>query len=308
MYANDHAKAKSIQACAAVKPPPFDYVRADSVQHAVGLLAEHGNDAKIIAGGQSLMPMLAFRMATPSLLVDIGSIAALRRITIDDRGVRLGALARWCDIEKHPQLARAHPLLVEAVRHVAHYQIRNRGTVGGSLAHADPAAELPGIAVACGAEIEVAGPKGERTITAADFFVDSLTTALAGDELIVSMRLPAWKPGRCWAFEEFARRRGDFALAGVALFYDLDQARAVDPHIAAIGVGATPLRLTAAEQALASKIVDQDAIRAAVAAATASIDPQGDIHAPGDYRRALLAILLERALARAGRVTLAESA
>ena len=291
-----------------MKPPPFDYARAGSVQHAVALLAEHGDDAKVIAGGQSLMPMLAFRMATPGLLIDIGSIAALRRITLDDRGVTLGALVRWVDIEKHPQLGGAHPLLVEAVRHVAHYQIRNRGTVGGSLAHADPAAELPGIALACDAEIEVAGPNGERTISAADFFVDSLTTALAADEVIVSIRLPAWKSCRCWAFEEFARRRGDFALAGVALFYDVAEGRAMDPHIAAIGVGATPLRLTAAEQALAGKAVAQAAIRKAVSAATSSIDPPGDIHAPGDYRRALLGVLLERALARASGVTLAESA
>ena len=121
MYANDHAKAKSIRACAVMKPPPFDYVRAESVQHAVALLVEHGDAAKIIAGGQSLMPMLAFRMATPRLLVDIGSIAALRHISIDERGVTLGALVRWCDIERHAELARAHPLLVEAVRHVAHY-------------------------------------------------------------------------------------------------------------------------------------------------------------------------------------------
>ena len=291
-----------------MKPPPFDYARADSIQHAVALLAKHGDDAKIIAGGQSLMPMLAFRMATPRLLIDIGSIAALRRIAVGEGGVTLGALVRWCDIEKHPELARAHPLLVEAVRHVAHYQIRNRGTVGGSLAHADPAAELPGVAVACDAGIEVVGPNGKRTVAAKDFFLDSLTTALAADELIVSMRLPAWKSGRCWAFEEFARRRGDFALAGVALFYDLEQGRAVDPHVAAIGVGATPLRLTAAEYALAGKVVDQAAIRQTVAAATASIDPPGDIHAPGDYRRALLGVLLERALARAAGVKLAESA
>jgi carbon-monoxide dehydrogenase medium subunit len=291
-----------------MKPPRFDYARAGSVQHAVALLTEHGDDAKIIAGGQSLMPMLAFRMATPRLLVDIGSIAALRRITLDGRGVTLGALVRWCDIEKHAELVRAHPLLVEAVRHVAHYQIRNRGTIGGSLAHADPAAELPGIALACDAEIEVVGPKGTRTIAAANFFVDGLTTVLAADEVIVSMRLPAWKSGRCWAFEEFARRRGDFALAGVALFYDVAEGRAMDPHIAAIGVGSTPLRLTAAEQALAGKAVDQAAIREAVSAATASIDPPGDIHAPGDYRRALLGVLLERALARAAGVKLAESA
>jgi carbon-monoxide dehydrogenase medium subunit len=223
MYANDHAEAKSIRVSAVMKPPPFDYVRAGSVEEAVVLLAEHGDEAKIIAGGQSLMPMLAFRMAAPKLLVDIGPIATLRRISVDDRGVTLGALVRWCDIERHAELSHAHPLLVEAIKHVAHYQIRNRGTIGGSLAHADPAAEFPGIAVACEAEIEVVGSNGPRTIVANEFFLDSLTTALAPDELIVSVRLPPWKLGRRWAFDEFARRRGDFALAGVALFYDLDQ-------------------------------------------------------------------------------------
>jgi carbon-monoxide dehydrogenase medium subunit len=291
-----------------MKPPPFDYARPGSVEEAVALLAEHGDDAKIIAGGQSLMPMLAFRMATPRLLVDIGTLVPLRRITIDERGVTLGALVRWCDIERHRELARAHPLLTDAVRHIAHYQIRNRGTVGGSLAHADPAAELPGIALGCDGEIEVMGLKGKRTILAQEFFVDSLTTVLAADELIVSMRLPAWKPGRRWAFEEFARRRGDFALAGVALFYDVDHDRAINPHIAAIGVGLTPLRLSAAEQALTGTAVDQNAIRSAVAAANASVNPPSDIHAPGDYRRALLGVLLERALARSAGVKLAESA
>jgi aerobic carbon-monoxide dehydrogenase medium subunit len=291
-----------------MKPPPFDYARAQSVDEAVALLAQHGDDAKVIAGGQSLMPMLAFRMAAPKMLVDIGPIAALRGITIDDRGVTLGALVRWRDIERHAGLVEAQPLLVEAVTYVAHYQIRNRGTVGGSLAHADPAAELPGVAVACEAEIEVVGPKRRRTVAASEFFVDSLTTALGTDELVVSVRFPAWKPGRRWAFEEFARRRGDFALAGVALFYDLAQGKAVDPHIAAIGVAATPVRLSAAEHALSGRVMDAGAIADVVTAAAASIDPPGDIHAPGDYRRALLGVLLERALARSAGLALAEPA
>jgi len=141
MYANDHGEAKSIRASVDMKPPPFDYARAESVDEAVALLAKHGDEAKIIAGGQSLMPMLAFRMAEPRLLVDIGSISKLRGIEISERGVTLGALVRWCDIERQPELSHAHPLLVEAIKHVAHYQIRNRGTVGGSLAHADPAAD-----------------------------------------------------------------------------------------------------------------------------------------------------------------------
>src|SRR5262249_34575304 len=283
----DHAEAKSIQVSALMKPPPFDYARVHSVEEAVALLAEHYDEAKIIAGGQSLMPMLAFRMAAPKLLVDIGSITTLRRISVDDRGVTLGALVRWRDIERHAELSHAHPLLVESVKHVAHYQIRNRGTVGGSLAHAGPAAEFPGIAVACEAEIQVAGSNGARTITPSQFFLDSLTTALAPDEVIVSVRLPPWKKGRRWAFDEFARRRGDFALAGVALFYDLYQGRAVDPHVAGIGIGTTPVRLAGVEHSLAGKAIDFTTVREAVSAATASIDPPGDIHAPVDYRRAV---------------------
>src|SRR5262245_30622585 len=291
-----------------MKPPPFDYARAGSVEEAVALLAEHGDEAKIIAGGQSLIPMLAFRIATPKLLVDIGPVATLRDISVDDRGITLGALVRWRDIERHAELPHAHPLLVEAVKHVAHYQIRNRGTVGGSLAHADPAAEFPGIAVACEAEIDIANSNGRRTIMAKEFFLDSLITVLAPNELIVSVHLPPWRPGRRWAFDEFARRRGDFALAAVALFFDLHQGHVVEPHIAAIGVGARPVRLGVVEQTLAGKAVDAISIREAVAAATASIDPPGDIHAPGDYRRALFAVLLDRALAEAAGLKVAELA
>jgi aerobic carbon-monoxide dehydrogenase medium subunit len=308
MYANDHAEAKSIRVSVDMKPPPFDYARAGSVEEAVALLAKHGDTAKIIAGGQSLMPMLAFRMAVPKLLVDIGSIAKLRGIDIDDRGVTLGALVRWCDIERNEALAQAQPLLVEAIKHVAHYQIRNRGTVGGSLAHADPAAEFPGIAVACEAEINVVGLNGPRTILAKDLFLDSLTTALAPDEVIVSVRLPPWKRGRRWGFEEFARRRGDFALAGVALFYDLEQNRAVEPRVAAIGIGTRPVRLSAVERIIRGRAVDSTTIREAVAAGTESLDPPGDIHAPGDYRRALVGVLLERALVKASGLTLSEVA
>src|SRR6476660_985485 len=158
----------------------------------MALLVKHGGDAKIIAGGQSLMPLLAFRLASPDYLIDIGRLQQLKRIDITPDRVEFGALVRWRDIEKDAQLARAHPLLAEAVRHVAHYQIRNRGTVGGSLAHADPAAEFPGIAVACEAQINVVGLNGPRTILASEFFVDSLTTALLPDEVIVSVRLPPW--------------------------------------------------------------------------------------------------------------------
>jgi carbon-monoxide dehydrogenase medium subunit len=283
-----------------MKFPGFDYVRPDNLADALALLAAHQGEAKALAGGQSLMPMMAFRLAAPRVLVDLARIPGLNRITIGSDGVRLGALVRWVDIERHPTLAAAHPLLAEAISHVAHYQIRNRGTVGGSLAHADPAAEMPGIAVVCDADITVAGAGGRHTIAAGVFFTGPLSTVLQPDELIVDIRLPAWPSGRRWAFEEFARRAGDFALAGVALFYDLDSSGCVlDPHIAAIGVSDRPRRLRAAEAAIAGRKMSAEAIRAASAAAAENIDFADDIHAPADYRAALLGTLTERALASA---------
>jgi carbon-monoxide dehydrogenase medium subunit len=286
-----------------MKPAPFDYARPDSLESAIALLAAHGGEAKVIAGSQSLMPMLNFRLTAPRVLVDIGRIADLSHVSIGPEGVRLGALVRWRDIERHPTLATIHPLLVEAIGHVAHYQIRNRGTVGGSLAHADPAAEMPGIAITCDAQIVVVGRAGQRTIAAADFFVGALMTALGPDEVIVEVQLPPWPSERRFAFEEFSRRKGDFALAGVAVFYDLDgHGNAIDPHIGAIGVTSRPVRLKAAEASLAGRAVDDAAILAVAALADDSLDVADDIHAPADYRRALLQVLLERALRRAARL------
>ena len=279
-----------------MKPPPFDYACPATLAEAVALLASR-EDAKPIAGGQSLMPMLAFRVAQPSLLVDLRKLSDLDRITIADDGVRLGAMVRWRDIEDDVRLRSAHPLLAAAVAHVAHYQIRNRGTVGGSLAHADPAAEMPGIALTCDAEIAVTGTAGSRTIPAREFFLGPLMTALAPDEIIVEVRLPAWPARRRWGFREFSRRRGDFALAGVALFYDEDEdGKAANAHAGAIGVGDTPVRLTAAEAALNGRTVDDAAIADAARAASAEVDPQDDIHAPAAYRRSLVGTMTERAL------------
>ena len=214
--------------------------------------------------------------------------------------MRLGAKVRWRDILDDGRLRTAHPLLQAAISHVAHYQIRNRGTAGGSLAHADPAAEMPGIAVTCDAELALEGSAGRRVVRAADFFLGALSTVLADDELIVEIRLPPWPAGRRWAFEEFAMRRGDFALAGVAAFYDPDgTGRAKDAHIGVIGACTRPHRLRQAEEALNGRVVDTAAIKAAAVAASAAVDPPGDLHASAAYRRALAGTLLERALLRA---------
>lgn len=280
-----------------MKPPLFEYASPSTLAEAVSLLASRDGQAKIISGGQSLMPMLAFRLAGPELVVDLKHLPGLGEIKIADDGVRLGARVRWCDVEADQRLADAHPLLAEAIKHVAHYQVRNRGTVGGSLAHADPAAELPGIVLTCEAQLTIVGSQGARIEQAADFFQGPLQTSIAPDEILTEIHFPAWPAGRRWAFGEFARRKGDFAMAGVALFYDLDgEGRAVDAHMGAIGISDTPIRLAEAEAALNGQPVSEETIAAVVAAATASIDPPSDIHAPGAYRRALLGTLLERGL------------
>jgi carbon-monoxide dehydrogenase medium subunit len=280
----------------AMKAASFEYACPTSLTEAVQLLAAN-EGAKLIAGGQSLMPLMAFRLATPSLLVDLRRLAELTRIRISDGGVSLGARVRWCDIEMSKDLARAQPLLVSGIAHVAHYQIRNRGTVGGSLAHADAAAEMPGLAVTLDAQIKVLGASGTRTIRAADFFVGALQTVLEPDEIITEVVLPVWPQDRHWGFEEFSRRRGDFALAGIALFYDTDpQGRCTNTHIGVIGAVSVPCRARGAEAALNGKVVDERTINEVARTAAAEVDPSEDLHGTADYRRALVEVLLERAL------------
>ena len=282
-----------------MKLPAFEYACPATLKEAVALLASHDGEAKPIAGGQSLMPMMAFRVAQPSLLVDLRKLPDLNKISIDKDGVRLGALVRWRDIQDDKRLAKAHPLLQAAIAHVAHYQIRNRGTVGGSCAHADPAAEMPGIAITCDAEITVMGKGGQRVIKAADFFLGALTTALKPDEILTELKLPAWPVSRRFGFQEFARRRGDFAMAGVALYYDTDGGKAANGHIGVFGVGDCQRRLAKAESALNGHAVDEALAVKVGEAAAAEVEPQEDIHASAAYRRSLTGTLTERALTAA---------
>jgi carbon-monoxide dehydrogenase medium subunit len=283
-----------------MKLPAFEYACPATLAEAVALLAARDGEAKALAGGQSLVPMLAFRLASPALLVDLRKLPGLKEITISDAGVRLGAMVRWRDILDDARLATAFPLLVAAVKHVAHYQIRNRGTVGGSIAHADPAAEMPGIVVACDAEIAVTGKAGARTIAAKDFFLSALTTALQPDEIITAIRFPAWPAGRRFGFEEFALRRGDFAIAAAAVYYDVDASgRADNAHVGVIGVGDRPARLPSVEAVLNGARIDADVIAKAAAATSAAVTPQDDIHASAAYRRSLVGTMVERALATA---------
>jgi aerobic carbon-monoxide dehydrogenase medium subunit len=279
-----------------MKLPPFEYACPTTISEAVALLGSRDGDAKALAGGQSLVPMLAFRVVSPALLVDLRKLSELRQIKIADDGVTLGAMVRCRDILDDARLRTAHPLLVAAVGHVAHYQIRNRGTVGGGIAHADPAAELPGIVVTCEAQIAAVGKAGRRTIAAADFFRGPLTTALKADEIITEIHLPAWPVDRRFGFAEFARRRVDFALAAAALFYDEDGGKVRNAHVGAIGIADRPLRLAEVEDALNGNAINDATIAKAEQAASAAVDPPDDIHASGAYRKTLIGVMVERAL------------
>jgi carbon-monoxide dehydrogenase medium subunit len=280
-----------------MKLPPLEYACPTSLSEAIALLAAHDGDAKAIAGGQSLMPMLAFRLAAPALLVDLRKLPELREIKISADGVRLGAMVRWRDIEDDARLASAHPLLKAAVAHVAHYQIRNRGTIGGSVAHADPAAEIPGIVVTCEARIAATGKAGAREIPAVEFFLGPMMTALTPDEIVTEIRFPPWPARRRWGFEEFSRRLGDFALAGAAVFYDQDSTgKATNAHVGVIGVGDRPRRLPEVEAVLDGCAIDAATIERAAEVTSATVEAQDDIHAPAAYRRSLAGTMVERAL------------
>lgn len=283
-----------------MKLPDFEYVAPASADEVVKLLASRLGEAKVIAGGQSLLPTMAYRLAQPALLIDLKNLADLNRIVVKPTGVVLGARTRWRDIEDSEELKTGHPLLKEAIIHIAHAQVRNRGTVGGSLAHADPASEMPCIAVTCGAEILVLSSNGERLIKAEDLFLGPLMTSLAEDELILEVRLPAWPAARRWSFKEFARRAGDFALAGVAVFYDLnDQNLACNVRVGVAGGGSRPQRLATAERALNGQHLNEQTIQAAAMAASEEVEPLSDLHASAAYRKALVGTLLKRALEEA---------
>ena len=282
-----------------MKPPVFDYIAADTVEAALAALASAGADAKLIAGGQSLMPMLNFRLARPTLLIDINRIPGLDGIRVDGDRVRVGALVRHHKLETSTEIAEHLPVVHEAMAHVAHLAIRNRGTIGGSLSHADPAAELPLMAVLLDAELTIRSARGTRVEKAADFFVDALTTTLAPDEMMCEIAFARTKPGTGWGFEEFARRDGDFALAAASALLRIEGGRIAEPRIALMGVGVTPLRATAAEALLAGQAPDAELFQKAAEAVRAAIEPNSDLHASADYRRHLAGVLTERVLTAA---------
>ncbi len=284
-----------------MKPASFDYIVAESIDMAVASLKEAGADAKIIAGGQSLVPMLNFRLLRPSVLVDINRIAGLAFIEETDKDIRVGALTRHHQLETSPVIARHLPILSCAMTHVAHLAIRNRGTIGGSLSHADPAAELPMMALLLDAELHVASASGKRTVAARDFFLDALTVDLEGDDMVTEIVLPKLPPRTGWGFEEVARRHGDFALAAVAVTLTVAGGAIAQARVALTGVGPTTLRATAAETLLIGHALEPNLTGRVIEAVRAVIMPETDLHASADYRRHLAGVLTGRALDAAWR-------
>ncbi len=285
-----------------MKPAPFKYIAAHSLAQALALKAEHGDDAKFLAGGQSLLPAMNFRLARPAILIDINEIGDLAGIGASTDTVRLGPLTRYRALQRDAGFARAFPLIAEALPHIAHPQIRNRGTIGGNLSHADPASELPAIAVALGARFRVQTSKQERWIAAFDFFVGALTTDLVPEEMLVEVELPLSKPRTGSCFMEIARRRGDFAIAGVAAMVTLgNEDKCSEVRLAFCGVAETPVNASSAADVLVGRAVTDHALQDVAASVKAMIDPAGSVQATADYQRHVAGVLAERALQTAYR-------
>jgi carbon-monoxide dehydrogenase medium subunit len=283
-----------------MKPAPFDYHAPRQLKEAAELLASLPN-AKILAGGQSLVAMMNFRYVIVDHLVDLGGVDDLRGLAVGDGRLRIGAMMRQRDLEFSPEVARHCPLLAEALRYVGHRQTRNRGTIGGSLAHADPAAELPAVCAAYDAVVHIASIRGIRAVPFAEFTTGFMATVLEPDEMIAAVELPIWRLGHGHGFHEFARRHGDFALAGAAALLDVGADNIVRrAALALFGVAEQPVRLDAAEATLTGKAIDSTAIQTAAAAAWL-VEPISDIHAGGEYRRHLAQVLSARALTDAAR-------
>lgn len=288
-----------------MKPVPFDYHRAQTLEEACGLLAAAPNDSKIMAGGQSLIAMMNFRLARPRIVIDVSRIADRNRITADEGGLRIRATTVQRYAEFSSLVQERLPLLCRAIQHIAHFQIRNKGTIGGNLVNADPASELPATALVLEAEFEVLSSEGKRTVPVAEFFISSMTTAVAPHEVLASVRFQDPPAGSGWGFHEVARRAGDYALAGCVSVVTLDDAgKCSRARIGLFGVAPTPVRARAAEDALVGGQHSEELIREAAKAIQSDIDPESDVHVTAAYRRSVAEVLtirsLEDAFKRAG--------
>jgi 6-hydroxypseudooxynicotine dehydrogenase subunit alpha len=282
-----------------MKPAPFRYVAARSLEQALALKAEYGDEARFLAGGQSLVPAMNFRLTQPAVLIDINPLTECAGVRRNGAGrLRIGALTRYRSLERDPATAADLPLIHEALPHIAHPQIRNRGTMGGNLAHADPASEMPAIVLTLGGRLRAQSVQGERWIDAADFFVGALTTALAPDEMLVEVELPIAQPRSGACFMELARRRGDFAIIGVACTLRLDaEGRCREARIGLCNAGDTPVVVAETADRLVGERIGRRQIDAAAAIVRRSIEPSGNVHASSEYQRHIAEVLTARALA-----------
>lgn len=276
-----------------MKPAPFAYAKARSVEDAVALLAQHGEGAKLLAGGQSLIATLNMRLSAPKLLIDLNGIAGLSGIEVKDGEVRIGAMTRHAEVECSDAIAKHAPLIALAMPHIAHPAIRNRGTIGGSIAFADPAAELPACFLAIGGSVEIVGPRGRRTITSDDFFKGLYETAMGADEMLTHICLPAARSTSRYGFAELSRRHGDYAVAGLAASAITDGGNLKDVRLAFFGVDLTPLRARNAEAALSTGDLEK-----AVAALAGDLDPPDDVQETGAVKKHLAGVLLRRVAAQ----------
>ena len=280
-----------------MKPAKFDYYRASSLEHACELLTEHGDDAKILAGGQSLIAAMNFRLARPEVLVDVSHVANADDVAVADGGIRIAATTRQRVAERHADVRERIPVLARAIEHIAHFQIRNKGTVGGSIANADPASELPAMALLLDAELEIRSSTAENVTAAEDFFITYMTTSLATDEVLTAIRFRIPPDGSGWGFHETARRAGDFALAGAAALVGLDDAGTCDyARVALFGVAATPVRAHDAESALVGSRPSPELARDAAHEVASVVDPETDVHVTEAYRRRAAEVLAARAI------------
>jgi aerobic carbon-monoxide dehydrogenase medium subunit len=282
-----------------VKPAKFEYHAPASVEGALEILERYQGEARVLAGGQSLVPMMNFRLATPAAIVDLNRIAGLAEIGEADGAVTIGAMVRQRRIEFAPLIAEKLPLLSAATRWIGHLPTRTRGTIGGSIAHADPAAEIPMILQTLEGEVVVRGLQGERRIGASDLFLAPLTTSLAADEIITEIRFPAMPPGACHAIEEFARRKGDFAIAAISVMLVREGERCTMARLATAGIGPVTVRLRDAEAILEERGLGDAAIAAAAEKAAELVEPMSDQHGSADFRRHLTGVLTRRAVHKA---------
>lgn len=283
-----------------MKPPAFDYHAPSTLDEALNVASQLGQDAKFIAGGQSLVPMMNFRLVHPSHLIDLNGIAALAYVRIEGGELRIGAMTRHRQVELSPIVREGWPLISDCMPFVAHVQIRNRGTLGGSLSHADPAAELPAVMMALEANFVLRSNRATRTLAAKDFFLGTLTTAIEPGEMLTEVRVPALPRATGWAFDELSRRRGDFALVGAAALVHLALDGRIEwARLCFTGVGERPTPARQTEQALRGQAPSEDIVRAAAEQSIAELTPESDLHASADYRRDVAKVIARRTLSRA---------